>query len=119
MKREQNKIEPVLYRCTTCQHEQIVHEIETPDGARYAGSGANWCDKCGNGKPEPVVARRPSPTKQVRRMALEWASARLREQQLDVIFNFTGGPGSAEKLFGDAAVWASERIKQLIAKELG
>jgi hypothetical protein len=46
-----------LYRCTKprCGHEQLVTEIHTEDGAIYAGSGANWCDKCNTGKPERVA----------------------------------------------------------------
>lgn len=40
-----------IYKCTDCGHEQSVQEIHTEYGV-YVGSGANWCDKCGDGKPE-------------------------------------------------------------------
>jgi uncharacterized coiled-coil protein SlyX len=40
-----------IYKCTDCGHEQSVQEIHTEYGV-YVGSGANWCDKCGGGKPE-------------------------------------------------------------------
>lgn len=43
------------YKCTACGHVQQVTEVHTPTGV-YAGSGANWCDRCGDGKPERVVA---------------------------------------------------------------
>lgn len=39
------------YKCTDCGHEQSVTEIHTENGV-YVGSGANWCDACGDGKPE-------------------------------------------------------------------
>ncbi len=60
-------INKALYRCTKprCGHEQLVTEIHTEDGAIYAGSGANWCDKCNTGKPERVANPReeqPQPT---------------------------------------------------------
>lgn len=41
------------YRCTDCGHIQQVTEVLF-DGSVYAGSGANWCDKCESGKPEPI-----------------------------------------------------------------
>jgi len=42
-----------LYRCAKCGHEQWVFELVRREGI-YAGSGQNWCDRCGNGKPEPT-----------------------------------------------------------------
>jgi predicted nucleic acid-binding Zn ribbon protein len=44
-----------LYRCTDCSHEQTVIEIHTEDGSVYVGSGANWCDECGDGLPKRVT----------------------------------------------------------------
>jgi hypothetical protein len=41
------------YRCTDCGHIQQVTEVLS-DGHVYAGSGANWCDECESGKPEPI-----------------------------------------------------------------
>jgi hypothetical protein len=41
------------YKCTACGHVQQVTEVHTEYGV-YVGSGANWCDKCGDGKPERV-----------------------------------------------------------------
>jgi formylmethanofuran dehydrogenase subunit E len=48
-----------MYRCTDCGHEQSVTEVHTEDGRIYAGSGANWCDECGDGKPERVEPFKP------------------------------------------------------------
>jgi hypothetical protein len=41
------------YRCTDCGHIQQVTQVLC-DGHVYAGSGANWCDECESGKPEPI-----------------------------------------------------------------
>lgn len=42
------------FRCTDCGHIQQVSVVYRPDGGRLFGSGANWCDACGDGKPELV-----------------------------------------------------------------
>jgi hypothetical protein len=44
----------VPYKCTDCGHIQQVTEVHTSDGV-YVGSGANWCDKCNDGKPERLL----------------------------------------------------------------
>jgi len=44
----------VKYRCTACGYEQSVDETRGPNGAVYAGSKADFCDKCQEGKPERV-----------------------------------------------------------------
>jgi hypothetical protein len=44
----------VAYRCE-CGHKQNVTEI-VRGGRTYAGSGANWCDGCGDGPPVRVDA---------------------------------------------------------------
>ena len=41
-------------RCTSCGHVQQVNGVEQEDGTRFLGSGANWCDRCQGGKPEPI-----------------------------------------------------------------
>lgn len=41
-------------RCTSCGHVQQVNGVEQEDGTRFLGSGANWCDRCQRGKPEPI-----------------------------------------------------------------
>lgn len=40
------------FRCAACGHIQQVSVVYRPDGGRLFGSGANWCDACGDGKPE-------------------------------------------------------------------
>lgn len=49
-----NKELSIRMKCTTCGHEQVATGFETPSGSRYFGSSANWCDGCGDGKPEPI-----------------------------------------------------------------
>jgi hypothetical protein len=44
----------VRFRCEDCGHEQDVSVTYDPDGARYFGSGAHWCDKCETGKPNEI-----------------------------------------------------------------
>ena len=40
----------VEYRCEECGHVQYVTEMVN-DGSTYVGSGAMWCDECGDGLP--------------------------------------------------------------------
>lgn len=48
------------YKCKDCGHVQSVTEVVAENGGVYVGSGANWCDKCGDGLPERVEPSNPS-----------------------------------------------------------
>ena len=39
--------------CEYCGHIQVVKGSRY-DGRNYFGSGYDWCDNCGDGKPEPI-----------------------------------------------------------------
>lgn len=54
-----NKKLAVEMKCGSCGHIQIANGFETPDGSRYFGSSANWCNACETGKPEPVKPLEP------------------------------------------------------------
>ena len=41
----------VVYKCQDCCYVQIVNEHWINDSTCYVGSGAHWCDSCGDGLP--------------------------------------------------------------------
>lgn len=48
------KSEKVVMQCKDCGHKQTMLAWPSPDGSYCMGSGANWCDACFSGKPEPL-----------------------------------------------------------------
>jgi len=50
----ENRPAKLPFKCSDCGHTQLVSVAYGENGERYFGSGANWCDSCGDGKPELV-----------------------------------------------------------------
>jgi hypothetical protein len=77
----------VNYQCRDCGHVQQVTEVHTENGV-YAGSGANFCDKC-DGVPErvqPLIDRGTDPSNAKQAEAAR-ATARIAIAHLQSVLN--------------------------------
>jgi hypothetical protein len=83
----QEPVGKLPFKCTDCGHVQDVSVVYGDDGSRYFGSGANWCDKCNDGKPELIEQPAQEPVaryygSEMSRYCIEWINGPLPEGTL-------------------------------------